>query len=162
LPGVTVAPAKTHGDGLVVGITDLPLTDGITLSASLALKLGSGLTLEISGFSLDELSFTVDGGESGTVQVKGEGSTACKAAGTVGPLDYPPLVFFIGAFPIVLVPHVDLIVGADGEAHARFATSATEDASFRVGFGYAGGSVGAIKEGTSAGSVQPPTLVGTS
>ncbi len=46
---------------------------------------------------------------------------------------FKPIVFFIGPIPVVLVPIIDVVVGANGEAHVRFSFAAELSAQLLLG-----------------------------
>lgn len=46
---------------------------------------------------------------------------------------FKPIVFFIGPIPVVLVPIIDVVVGANGEAHLRFSFAAELSAQLLLG-----------------------------
>lgn len=46
---------------------------------------------------------------------------------------FKPIVFFIGPIPVVLVPVIDVVVGANGEAHLRFSFAAELSAQMLLG-----------------------------
>lgn len=173
--GVSIEKAKLaegETEGLVVGVSDLLLTDAdgddstsydrLYMSASIGLDLGVDFKFDISGFSIEELSLSLNGQQSGTISVRGGGTTAFAKQITIGVLQYPPIIVPIGGFPLVIVPSVQLYLGANGQAHAKFVTSATESANFRVGFGYANSEFGPISEGDTAATVQSPSITGAS
>ncbi len=170
-PAAGGVPLLGDESGFTLGMTDVPVLDvdgdtattydQVQMTASLFFDLGLDLTLRTGTLSIDELTVAVRGKESGTVELKGEAAAAFSKKVAVGVMVFPPIVVPVGAFPLVLTSGIDLTMGVGGAAVAKFRTSASEEASFRVGAGYLAGGVQLIKEGAADGSFQAPTIAGT-
>jgi hypothetical protein len=179
-PGVTIVPGgdpkglklDDSTSGIFVGLKDYVLFDAddsaatkhdrIVLTASMYLKMGFNISLKTSTLAIEELAITLDGAESGSIIVKGEGAASFDKSLEIGLISFPPMVVPIGSFPLVITPRIALSVGASGTASAKFFTSASESLSVKIGVGYKNGSIEGIKEGTTDASLQPPNLAGTS
>lgn len=156
LPGVTASfrgdtagmPHVGTGDGYEfhVGFDEVALDIGagdvnvavvlngeLYFNAGWMIDLGIEPCLEVPPVCVDRFEAYVGVTERLKVSFSGEANAKLTKEVSVATYYFKPLVFFIGPVPVVVVPSIEVFVGAEGSVSLRFAYGLTEEANARVG-----------------------------
>lgn len=156
LPGVTASfrgdtagmPHVGTGDGYEfhVGFDEVALDIGagdvnvavvlngeLYFNAGWKIDLGIEPCLEVPPVCVDRFEAYVGVTERLKVSFSGEANAKLTKEVSVATYYFKPLVFFIGPVPVVVVPSIEVFVGAEGSVSLRFAYGLTEEANARVG-----------------------------
>ncbi|HEY0719799.1 MAG TPA: hypothetical protein VGE50_00960 [Gammaproteobacteria bacterium] len=140
---------------------NLTTTDQVRMTAAMSFDLGLDFTFKMdSALSVQEVSATVNGKESGTVEVTAEGVSTVQGF-SLDTVHFTPIEFSVGGIPFVVAPTLEFTAEVDVNTTAKFRTSASEEAWFRVGPGYKNSELTLIKEGGATGTYQAPTISGS-
>lgn len=143
-----------QGDGLVFGFEDLVLYDDeggeVILNGNLAVNPRFELTIDIDGYSLDELSFVFASAEGVSFQL--DSTTAATLSESVPLLNvvFAVIVVTVGPVPVVITPTLSVSLGADGEVTAGLSASVTQTASLEIGVGLIEGELRGISDSSSS------------
>lgn len=156
LPGVTASfrgdtagmPHVGTGDGYEfhVGFDEVALDIGagdvnvavvlngeLYFNAGWKIDLGIEPCLEVPPVCVDRFEAYVGVTERLKVSFSGEANAKLTKEVSVATYYFKPLVFFIGPVPVVVVPSIEVFVGAEGSVSLRFAYGLTEEANAVVG-----------------------------
>lgn len=156
LPGVTASfrgdtagmPHVGTGDGYEfhVGFDEVALDIGaddvnvavvlngeLYFNAGWMIDLGIEPCLEVPPVCVDRFEAYVGVTERLKVSFSGEANAKLTKEVSVATYYFKPLVFFIGPVPVVVVPSIEVFVGAEGSVSLRFAYGLTEEANAVVG-----------------------------
>ena len=157
-------------DGIYVGFdnvviydyddTSVTTNDQVILDGNLAIEPDFHVSFDISGFSLEELTFEVTGQLSANLNVdaRREAQFGDPDGTLVSTIHFTPYTFLIGPVPVVLVPTMGIYVGVDGKVTAQANLGLKVDASTTLGFGYHDGSFGPIAEVDYGGTLEVPSF----
>lgn len=156
LPGVTAGvrgdastrPGVGTGDGYSfhVGFDEVALDIGqgdvqvevvldgdLYFNAGWSIDLGIEPCLAVPPVCVDRFEAKVGVEERLRVSLSGEAKAQLTKEVSVATYHFRPLVFFIGPVPVVVVPSIEVFVGAEGAVSLRFSYGLTETASAVVG-----------------------------
>ncbi len=156
LPGVTVGapgdastlPAVGTGDGyqfhlgfdevaLDIGQGDVQVKvviDGeLHFNAGWSIDLGIEPCLDVPPVCVDRFEAKVGVDQRLKVSLSGEAKAQLTKEISVATYYFKPLVFFIGPVPVVVVPSIEVFVGAEGSVSLRFSYGVTETAAAVAG-----------------------------
>jgi hypothetical protein len=129
--------------------------DQIIMNGSTSFSLSLDLEVDIGLFTMDRFKFGPTLAQNGSVTV----STNLPAAEfkkeiSVATLYFPP--FAVG--PVVIVPQLELVVGAEGKLEAQVSTNITESATLEGGVQYQDGQWTPYQNVSTSFDYTPPTL----
>ena len=156
LPGVTAGVARANDPRPEVGVGDgynfhlgfdevtLDIGEGdvqikvvlngeLYFNAGWNIDLGIEPCLELPPVCVDRFEAKVGIQERLRVSISGEAKAALTKEISVATYYFKPLVFFIGPVPVVVVPSIEVFVGAEGSVSLKFSYGLTETASAVVG-----------------------------
>lgn len=156
LPGVTAGVRRATDDLPEVGVGDgynfhlgfdevaldigegdvqikIVLNGEVYFNAGWSIDLGIEPCLEIPPVCVDRFEAKVGIEERLRVSIAGEARASLTKEISVATYYFKPLVFFIGPVPVVVVPSIEVFVGAEGSVSLRFSYGLTETASAVMG-----------------------------
>lgn len=138
LPGVTMQTVRADGSPCL-NVPNLSLyKDNSGNSATLSGQACFTSNIDVSGYFNTHgagASITVSGGDTAHLQVTGTGHADFNTQLTLGSFILDPIVFSIGPIPVVIVPEIDITVGAQGNIRASITLGATQKTNVTVSAG---------------------------
>ena len=129
--------------------------DQIIMNGSTSFSLSLDLEVDIGLFTMDRFKFGPTLAQNGSVTVSTNLPAAeLKKEVSVATLYFPP--FAVG--PVVIVPQLELVVGAEGKLEAQVSTNITESATLEGGVQYQDGQWTPYQNVSTNFDYTPPTL----
>ncbi|MFN6965020.1 MAG: hypothetical protein ACK4S4_14820 [Pyrinomonadaceae bacterium] len=118
----------------VEGTGTIRVQGSVFFNAGYNLGLGIESCFEIPPVCVDRVEAWAGVDQRSSLRVTGRfNGTLNKKEQVVGRVPLSPIVFFIGPFPVVLVPVVNVVVGVDGRAQVNFSFDAGARSKVKVG-----------------------------
>lgn len=156
------------GVGLVFAFNDYELYDAdgnpatredrVWLDGNFSFVPTMGFDIEISGFSLQKLTFEIGSDQQAGIRVSAGREATFAETEILETIELTPITFSIGPVPVVLVPRIVFRVGVNGTVTADLTTGIQSDASVRVGFGYQNGGFSPVSEFDSNADFDAPNF----
>ncbi|GJM25135.1 MAG: hypothetical protein DHS20C16_15500 [Phycisphaerae bacterium] len=132
--------------------------DRVWLDGNFSFVPTMGFDIEISGFSLQKLTFEIGSDQQASIRVSAGREATFDKAEILETIELTPITFSIGPVPVVLVPRIVFRVGVNGTVTADLTTGIQSDATVRVGFGYQNGSFSPVSEFDSNADFDAPNF----
>ncbi len=132
--------------------------DQITADGTLSLEVGFDFGVKIRWFQVKKIWFATSATETAELAINWKVALTFEKEVEIAHYQFSPITVTIGPVPVVIVPVLTVSVGVDGEVSAAVTTGVTQQATFRVGAEYSGGSWGPIHEFSNQFQFNPPTL----
>jgi hypothetical protein len=140
----------------------------VTLDGFVRFQAGYSVTLGLSGcltppfVCVDSFKTLVGFDQSADLKITGDASGDLGEKIRISTHYFSPQVFFIGPFPVVLVPRLDLDLSMGGRVEARVTFEASEGVVAQVGAGWTDDEGWKdLSRFDVAGEVMPPTFTGS-
>ncbi len=167
--GFSAKIIQLEGDaGIVFAFNDYELYDAdgdaatredrVWLDGNFSFVPTMGFDIEISGFSLQKLTFEIGSDQQASIRVSAGREATFNEAEILETIELTPITFSIGPVPVVLVPRIVFRVGVNGTVTADLTTGIQSDASVRVGFGYQNGGFSPVSEFDSNADFDAPNF----
>jgi hypothetical protein len=167
--GFSAKIIQLEGDaGIVFAFNDYELYDAdgdpatrgdrVWLDGNFSFVPTMGFDIEISGFSLQKLTFEIGSDQQASIRVSAGREATFSEAEILETIELTPITFSIGPVPVVLVPRIVFRVGVNGTVTADLTTGIQSDASVRVGFGYQNGSFSPVSQFDSNADFDAPNF----
>ena len=162
--GRTQGRLRSLDDGPVTEDVDSPLDCSlgppITVSGSLAVTPTIDMTVDVglTGVSYASLTGTVD--ESASLSATAEAGAECELSPTpllLEPIDFDPIVVFVGVVPVVVIPELQFYLQGDGSITASVTAGFTQEADVTAGIQYQNGKYSPVSSFTHSFSPSPVT-----
>jgi hypothetical protein len=155
--GATVQPIKQK----------VPCTNGVPAEITGSVTITPSFDLKAAwnaGDGVSELSFTGTLTEDARLRTSIGGGATCTLPETsllAQPVRFQPVVFAVGAVPVVITPELRLSLDATGSVQAALTAGAGQTASVKAGLVLRNGTVGPVGTLSNTYTYGPPTVTGT-
>lgn len=158
--GVKLFPQKSINGELFNAPFEFKSEDNkVIVSGSIVLNMDVSLNLKVEDWRLKELQFYAT--PSITTEITGKCTLIdfnYTREWTLATITGYPITFFIGIFPVVITPEINLIIGADGRVHAAIESKITQVNEVSGGLKYSNNLWSPISSETHTFTFEPPTF----
>ncbi|GAB6906643.1 exported hypothetical protein [Desulfosarcina cetonica] len=136
----------THNSPFLFSLSDVVIWDAdgddsttidrITASGDLNVEIDFILDVEISDFILDKFLFVSRVTEDADISVTVGGDLSFDYDTVIAEIELPTQIIWIGSFPVIFNPDIDVVIGADGSVDDSVTSNIEQDANFKAGIEY--------------------------